>query len=110
VAWLERCQTLAIEHTDQGRYRVARASPSQAGSLDVRVAIRHRVQNLRASNECGWQTECWTEALQVQPLFWTERSERVLLNARHVAPPAAVKPASTPGLPQLYQNAKTPAK
>jgi hypothetical protein len=48
MLWHECRQTLTIEQTDQRRDRVARPPTSPMGSLDVRVAISHREQDLRA--------------------------------------------------------------
>src|SRR5216683_4427608 len=79
MRWRECRQTLTIEQTDQRRDRVARPPTSPMGSLDVRMAISHREQDLRARDERGWQAERSTDTLQVRPLLRTQRSERVFL-------------------------------
>src|SRR6266567_165043 len=107
MAWFERCQPLAIEHTDQGRHRVARTPTSQVGSLGVRVAIGHRHQRFRPSDERGRQSERSANAFKVRPLLWTQWSERVLLDARHGTSSGREEPAYTPVLAQLYRNAKS---
>ncbi len=107
VAWLERRQPLAIKQTDQRRHRVARTPPGQLGSLTVRVAVGHREQDLRPSDESSWQSEGPTDTLQVRPLVWMQGSKRIFLNTRHRHHRRREKPAHTPGLPQVDRNAKT---
>ena len=107
VAWLERRQPLMIEQTDQRRDGVARPPPSQIRGLNVRVAIRHCEQNLRARDQCGWQAERSTHALQVRPLLRTQPSERLFLNSRHGYLRRREKPAHKPVLAQLDRNAKS---
>ena len=83
MRWLECRQPLTIEQTHQGCYGVARPPTSPKSSLAVRVAISHGEQNLRARDERGWQAQCPTDTLQVRPLLWPQRSERIFLNTRH---------------------------
>jgi hypothetical protein len=98
MLWLECREPLTIEQTHQGCYGVTRPPTSPKSSLDVRVAISYGEQDLRARDERGWQAQRPTDTLQVRPLLWPQRSERILLNTRHGHLQRRAKPANTPVL------------